>query len=337
MKVGFLRMDKKPGALARSLFALASQYGIEFFYFTPENIDIEKKVINGLFWDNGDYIYKETPYPEIIDDQYSFRYQYKNMYNDLLQTSLFVYTPLGGKDILYNILKKSEYSKYLIETFNYKNADINELLQKYNRLIIKPNRGNKGKNIFSLHKDENFYYLQLENKILQINEEEYKQEYTSKFNDNYIVQPYINSTVKDGNALNIRLLVLRGKNGKWTTRRMTPRIARMNTIAENLNLGSSLAYHEDFFPVEFGDGWRKIYNELIKISMHVPDIIQKSYTALFDSFGFDIGVDRSNDNELKIFEINTFPGPRPFIFEVAEAKSQYYMYLFNRINTRTNA
>jgi len=328
MRVGFLRLERKPDAVARSLFALANLYGVEFFYFTPEKINMEKRCINGLFFEKGDFVEKTTDYPEIVDDHHIFMKRYPGLYDDLSSKSFLIFTPLGGKLKINNIIQKSTQRKYLIETDLYKDINIDDLLKKQKTLVIKPNRGNKGKNIYKISMNNGLYCLQLNDTSISLTRNEFEEQYAQEFSKNYIIQSYVDSATNSGNSLNVRVLSLRGKNGKWIKPKITPRVSSINRVAASLSSGGTVAY-SSFLSLEYGDNYKKINSELMDIGCNMPDIIQKAFPKLIDSFGFDVGIDRANGYECKLFEANTYPAARPFEYEVSEAKIHYYIYLLN--------
>ena len=328
--IGFCRQsaDLNSEPNARCMFALASQYNICFFYFTPKAIDVKRKTIQGIFWENGEYVEKETAYPDIVDDHFNgeFKSKYLEVYNELSQSCYLIYKYLGSKAKIHKYLAKSGLANYLIETYNYENANIDELIDNYKQIIIKPNNGSKGNNIYRLGKENDLYILQIDDMQHQLTIEDFKSEYSARFTSDYIVQPYIKSVTNAGNPFDIRIDVRRGKDGKWTMLKMYPRIGNKKLITSNLAQGGYIADIKDFLRSEFGDNDKKVYNELVEISKNLPSIIQKNYSREIDSLGIDVGVNRIN-NELKFFEINSFPGNKYFYFEAAEVKIQYYEYL----------
>jgi len=329
MKIGFLRYDKKPPKRARCLFALASLYNVDFFYFRPECVDMQNKKIKGTFFENGGYVERETDYPDIIDDIYSFQYNYRRLYSHLSEYCIFTYVRLGEKSKVYDILSENENCRrYLIDTFSYDDVDIDEILNKYSKVIIKPTGGNKGNNIYRLHKEDDLYVLQLKNEITKLSPTEFNKKYTYIFSYEYLIQQYIYSKTNAGNPFDIRVDVRRGKNGKWKLLKLRPRIGNINVIVSNISQGGSTAAIKDFLPNEFGNDWETVYDGLTTIANIIPPIIQNKYKQIIDALGIDVGIDRDNNNELKIFEINTFPGSTSFDFEVAELSIHFYDFLY---------
>ena len=333
MDVGFVRYEKfsQQSIVTRTLFSVASHYGVDFFYANAKEIDISRKVINATVWDKESktYVQKEIGYPKVLDVSSALSYTDPAIHDELFKTVVFSNGPrFGGKSKIYDVIKDCGYEKYLIETCNYSEANIEELLGKYKTLIIKPNHGALAKNIYKLTTAGDMYELRIDNEVMKLTKDEFQNDYDAKFRRGYIVQRYVDSVTNSGNPFTIRALILRGKDGEFTTRKVSARIGSIGYVAANFSVGS-VAYYNVILPMEFGDGWRSIYYEILNMSLRLSEGIQKSYPRLIDGFGFDIGIDRSNNNELKIFEVNPYPGVIPFGFECADAKINYYMYLMD--------
>ena len=334
MRIGFLRYDKRPGRIARGLFAFTSLLKVDYFYFTPDRVDVENKIIRGLFFKNGKLVERETPYPDIVDDIYYFRYQSPALFRELSAYCAFVFTPLMGKAKVYELLRSNENTAaYLIETLKYSDCDIDDILLKHKSVILKPDMGNHGDNLYKLHKEKDNYILQKETELLKIAPEDYRAQYVPLFTKNYVLQPYIRSRTNFDIPFHIRIHIRRGRRGEWGTRKIYPRIGKMGALASNLERGGgSTAEIGDFLPYELGAGWKKTYDKLVEISEIIPEVIQSGYNTLVDALGIDIGINREVDNEPKIFEVNAFPEVKGFELEACEAMARYYRFL---IKTQT--
>jgi len=328
LRIGFLGYQTRPTARARCLFALASLYDVEFFYFSPECVDMENRRINATFSRKGEYYRREVDYPDIIDDVAGLDTTHKELYNHLRANSLLTYTPLGGKSEVYDILQASEESlKYCVETFSYEQVDIDDILDRYKKVIIKPIFSNKGVNIYRLRKENRYYMLELLDKEYKLSPEQYKEQYARIFTGSYIVQRYIHSRTNAGCQFDIRVDVRRGRDAKWQVVKVYPQIGVAGVVNSNIVRGGTTTEIEYFLPYEFGENWENVYRGLLRLGREIPPVIQRNYDRLIDAVGIDVGIDRWNNNELKIFEVNTNPWALPFQFEAAESSLHYYQYL----------
>jgi len=330
MKVGFIRKPKKPDSVVHMYAVAAQHYGIEFFYFTPKNINTKTKTIKALFVENGNFVEKETPYPDIIDNIGFLHTKYNKLYMDLAKASLFCHVSIGGKFEINNIIKDTDYA---IETILYNQEDIDGLLSRHKQLIIKPNKSNQAKNIYKLYRDaDGLFGLHLNNDTEKLSPEEFEKKYRDKFTGKYIVSPFINSVTSDGNPLNVRVIMYRGRDGRWELIKLVPRIGIAGTIVANISAGSSIAYAKEFFPLEFGKDAKKIMGDITSCALTLADLIQQNYSRLIPSLGFDIGIDRNNGNKPKLFEVNTSPGIRPYELDTIKPLINYYTHLYKNID-----
>ena len=138
IRVGYMRkadMNREDWMTAANAFAL--MHGIELFHFTDDKIDFENKNILGEFWDEDKFCFVEkiTPFPHIIQDN---RFKVLPKVREKLRKSgvILTWISLGGKVKVDRVLRNSPVKKYLIDTFNYDEVDIADMLDKYNKIII---------------------------------------------------------------------------------------------------------------------------------------------------------------------------------------------------------
>ncbi|MCL2235051.1 MAG: YheC/YheD family protein [Defluviitaleaceae bacterium] len=334
MSVGFLRYYNKsqPGAKLRSMFAVASMYNLDFFHFSPENVNTEAKTINGMFWSKEmvEYVRKEVPYPDIVDDQFNFRSKDRELYLELKEHCYLTYMPLGTKSAVFRKIDTTDFSKYLIKTYHFRDMDVANMLvgEKY---IIKPDNGGRGENIYKLERiSQDAFDLHFAGETRQMTLEELAQEYFDLFETRYIAQPFLDSTTIEKNPFDIRMHLRRGREGKWDTHLIYPRIGSSAGVVSNVATGGAVSLnHKSFLQQQFGDDWKRIFDELKHIADVFPKTLQKKYKKLIDSLALDVGIDRARGNELKFFEVNTYPGVQTYPYHSSEASIHFYMHLLN--------
>ena len=335
MSVGYLRYynKKNPGPKLRAMFAVASMYDIDFFHFSPKDVDVEKKLINGLFWDkeSSKYIRKEVPYPDIVDDQFSFRNKDKEMYKELSSHCYMTYMPLGTKTGVFKKIDTTPFSKYLIKTHHFRDMDMEGILVG-EKFIVKPDNGGRGENVYKLEKvEEDKFSLHYASEEKFFTFDQLKENFFETFKTRYIMQPFLDSTTIEKNPFDIRMHIRRGKKGLWDTHLIYPRIGSSAGIVSNVATGGAVSLnHKAFLKQQFGSDWERIYKELDFIAETFPGTLQKKYKKLIDSLALDVGIDRARGNELKFFEVNTYPGVQTYPFHSSEASVQFYLYLLNR-------
>lgn len=66
VRIGMLRQFKKSNNVVLAAALAAHYYGMEFFFFRPENVDFEKNKINGMFYEQGSWISKKLISPMLL-------------------------------------------------------------------------------------------------------------------------------------------------------------------------------------------------------------------------------------------------------------------------------
>ena len=75
----------------------------------------------------------------------------------------------------------------------------------------------------------------------------------------YLIQVYIHSTTKDGFAYDIRLHMIKNKDGEWQTPIIFPRVSTTKSVVTNCASGGKYVEPYEFFITKFFD--KKISNK----------------------------------------------------------------------------
>ncbi len=327
-----MRYGNRPNKIAMATALVCSHLEIEFFYFHPEDVNIEMKVIKGKFLEKNKWIEKETSYPDIIDNALPKKGT-EYIYEELKQFSYLTTTRIGSKNEVYELMEQDPYFNDVLIPYVYLSTldELSEFIEKYQSLIIKPARGSKGNKISKLSKSEDGYYLSTNH-----SEDYYSKDELAKFikemanEKKYIVQPYINSITKEGHPFDLRIHLRRGENGEWDNLDPLPRIGIGNSITSNLSQGGAISSLKSFLEAQYGDKSKKIKKQLNEITTTFPEHFQKLYDFEIDAVGIDIGIDENG--KLWFFEANTSPGPHYYEIDVAQLRGGYYEYLRGKLN-----
>ena len=328
--VGFLTTDKK---FAELIGTVAFAHGIDFYYFSKKDIDTKgKEIIYGHAWNRERACFErqERKYPDIID--FSTEGWSNELRKNFKPKSLFVFgTTLKNKAKSNEIIKNSEYSRFSIATHFYNDINIDELLQKYDAVMIKSNTGMKGESAHKLTKNDDKYVLCSGSLSKELNDSEYLEYATLFASQKYIVQPFHSFTTKSGNPFDIRVVVHRGKNGVFTYIQTFIRVGSKQGIVSNISRGGYGVTRkwESFIETEITPTNKQhILSELAVIKKHLPQILQNGYSGHISCIAFDIGYDR-NTNEVKIIEVNAMPLiTKSLQPDMASVKIEHWKYLF---------
>lgn len=326
MRVGYLRFDEKPGIKAKAIAYIAHYNNIDFFYFRPEDVDLINRKISGLFLINNKWERKLTEFPDIIDNAPS-RIKDRKIYQDIKKISPMITYRIGDKEKVFHLLKKDGgFDKYLIDSDIMNDLETyQKYVNKFGIIVIKPKGGNMGKDIYKSYQIGSKYIFETDKNQIEFENELGVESFLNGFFGKYQIQQYIDSNTIEGHPYDIRLHVQRGEGGGWKIVKIYPRIGLSQKVTSNISQGGGISNLNSFLKSQFGDKAEEIREELKKLAIKLPKDFQKNYSYTLDALGIDIGID-SNHN-LKIFEINTYPGSNFLDIESAIVRVDYYRHL----------
>ena len=332
MIVGFMRNIIKPTYMAKLTAVLCKNQGIDLIYLSPRDINMQKNTVKGKMFINNTWISVETDLPPFIDiSPYCFNAENRNIMAYLRKKTFLSDNGTNriSKEKLQEMLKKDgEFAQLLIPTLKVEDInDIEEFLNKYSKIVMKPINGERGMGVYVLEKENNDYvlgYLTEEKKIT--NEELITFFEESIKGKRYILQKYISSKSSQGDPFDCRIHVEKNGEGKWVSARNFIRIGIGQKVISNVNQGGGIGDPEPFLKANFGDNnWEIINRNLNKLAITLPYKIEKLRNTHIMSLGLDIGIDK--DGKLYLFEANSCPTTAPLKAEAAMLRTDYYKYI----------
>ncbi|WP_026691157.1 YheC/YheD family protein [Alteribacter aurantiacus] len=189
-----------------------------------------------------------------------------------------------------------------------------QMLSDHRGLVIKPNRGLKGKNIFFVSKWNSTYYVQMKDRSRTFKSMFSAYSYLNRRikDTKYIMQERIFTARVKGKPFDIRVIVqFNPKKKKWEVTGYKFRVAGKGMLITNANAGGNVVNYKEAMkfsslPPSKQKGLLKKAKE---VSLRSAEIMGECYEG-HRMFGTDIGV--SKDGEVVIFEINRRPLIRGF-------------------------
>ncbi|MDQ0220313.1 YheC/YheD family protein [Peribacillus cavernae] len=328
------RTDPQKVRKAYAYSVVAKAEGVNFFYFTPGKVNIDTETIIGKVYENGEWIDKEFPFPDVI---YNARYPVSDKQDDIIRylykripvTSHYV----GDKLHVYHKIKRGkDFEQYLIPTDELTNTKkLTDMLGLYQKVIIKPASGHQGEGIVFIEKTgKGTYTINESGQISTSNKEEMLNLVSQKMKEReYVVQRFLTFQMKSGQVYDFRLHVQKNGEGKWTITSIFPRIGPIGTITSNMGSGGYTGFFDEFLQKEYKNAWYDMKRKLEQFSISFSNHFDNLYDDVsFDELGIDVGVDE--DRKLWVIEVNWRPGP-PVIFncelDVARNAVLYAKYL----------
>ena len=120
------RADPSNVKKAYAYAAVAKAEGVNFFYFTPGKVNIKQQKILGKSYENGQWIEKEFPFPDVIyNASYPVGDKAEQIVDYLFDRIPFTSHSIGDKLTVYNRIKKAkEFKQYLIPFYKLTNVQI---------------------------------------------------------------------------------------------------------------------------------------------------------------------------------------------------------------------
>ncbi len=344
IRIGMLHHRRDPSKVIKSYAyaAVAKAEGAELVYFSPRRVRFEDSVIHGWVLEDGEWVERVTPFPDVIYNAGSpiKLSKSKAIIDKLKETIPFTTHSIGNKEQVYERLKKAKtFSRYLIPSKVLKNGDIHSFFQfihSYKSVVFKPVNGRKGQGILLIEQTGTEFRVLKGTESTQMTYEELRDLLIRKMSKkNYMVQPYIRCKTKNGQSYDFRLHVQKNGEGKWVITSIYPRIAASGTFISNINNGGSVNYLEPFLKQEFDEEYDNIkrYLEMFSLQLahHMDDIQIRTFNEEIDELGIDVGLDEQG--KLWIYEVNWRPGcPPTFYLEMDVVKNmiQYCLYLSDK-------
>jgi len=341
MLIGYMHYRKKPFGLNRAyaFASVAKAEGAELLYFSPGAVDFQKSKINGYIYSNGEWMNVVSRYPDVICNIAGFSRDKQIEAVERLEKEIpFTSYSIGSKiNVFNNLMKNKEFSDYLVPSEKVLSVKHFFMLsEKYSEIVFKPSAGHQGIEVYYIKREDKSFKIRL-----GVDEVNYDVDNISSFisskieQEEFIIQPYINSRTKSGDPYDLRLHVQKDFKGEWVASNIYPRISPNGSIICNINQGGHTTDFTDFLKREFGEDYYNVKKAIevfsVQLATHLDEIQKRQYGEELDELGIDIGLDKNQ--RIHIYEINWRPGHPPLIninLNVIKNTIQYAMFLANR-------
>jgi hypothetical protein len=330
-----LHYRKNPTEVKKAypLAAVAKMEGIPFYYFTFNSVDFHTMKINGWEYNHGEWLQTVVDFPTVIINSYNPKTKKQSkILKKLKKYALFTSYPVGNKLKVYKkVLHAKEFSNYLIPSTKLINpSECISFLDKHSRAVIKPLKGNQGKQVIFIEKlnERPLYQLIDGQHSITLNRKELESLIADLILERkYLLQPFIMCKTKTGLTYDFRLHVQKNGRGSWEINLIYPRISGNGKLISNISSGGYRGDLEPFLILEFGDEFEQIKAVLEDFALSFSTHFDTLYEHSFDELGIDVGIDQQK--RLWIFEVNWRPGCKNREFEVARRLIPYCIFLAN--------
>lgn len=330
--IGVLSHYDNPTGMIKFLSLVSKAKGIDLIFFRIKDIDQQNNVINGKTLVDNNWIEITTEIPRVIEvSSYCLKYknelEYLNKYAFLTNSSR---NRMSKATFQKKLEEDSHLKKYVIPSEACTSFSVIEkFLSNYNKIIIKPGNGEKGKGIYKIIKNnDDEFELNYQQSQEKVSLEQLNAFYMDKIGSTgrrYIVQKYITSTTPDGSPFDCRIHLEKNRFGKWAIPKIYVRIGLGQKVTSNISQGGGSSDAELFFNIYFKDKAEEILKHLGELGHKVAIKQEELRDTELMKLGVDVGVDEQGD--LYIFETNGDPGTTRLRAEAALLRTDYYKYL----------
>lgn len=319
-KIKLLTSGKSVTEYTKFNAACKSLYGLISF-FSIENIDWNRKLVQGLVRENSRWVFQTLPLPVIIYD--------RNVENNSRAESIELRKRLKGICQILNpmaklrkwetikaIEKNPKLFSIIPTTIQYENSnDLENSLKLYPSLYLKPDSLSKGKGIFRVSKNQNEKY-KIEYRTPEKNHtvtlkhlkdlEILMSQYLEK-GGGYIIQQEINKALFKGNSFDFRALFQKDFQGVWQLSGAAGRIAGKGSIITSPRSGGAVEDLETILKEVFNESFTTsngLYENIVSLGREICLSLEKEFGDCIE-LGLDMAIDINK--KIWLIEVNGKP------------------------------
>ena len=302
--------------------------GIPVIIFHPNAIDEQTQTVKGYTLNQaGSWISVTTSLPTFIYDRCFYigkglnkRYRPYVLKLKENKNTQFLGLGLKGKWQLYQmVLAHPVLSQFLPHTdILSRNKQINDWLNRYKSIILKPINGSLGMGIIKItEKSGRAYDIEgrdLLNKSFRSSVPDFSS--LSRFIHpfirkwKYLIQPYLTLISKQGVPFDLRIFMQKDGTGQWISIGKAVRIGQKNSITSNLHGGGKACCFKEFLDRNYSREQIEAILSRIKVLEEIlPPYIEGQHGQLVE-LGIDAGIDQ--DGRVWLLEVNSKPGRQIF-------------------------
>lgn len=318
---------RKIPKFARKLYQANQKARCSIYFFTSQDINWKKKTINGYVLEHGSkqWLRCRLPFPDIIYDRgtgfaggekaevKALRARFKK--NPGIQ--YINSCKLKKWQVHKKLSRHKAVNKYLPKTTNSLGIDdIRAKVAKYGYLFLKSSGGSGGKGVFSLEKCAKGFCFRYYHKGTHL------KRYVSNLEglctemktiglkpDRVIIQQGIRLIKYKNRPMDLRVLMVKDKDGIWNAVYNQARVAKKGAVITNISLGGEVMNYRDIFPA-LKEKYPGIPSDkqIRNICKIIACYIEKEFGP-FGEIGIDVALDKSG--KVWLLESNSKPSKLP--------------------------
>ncbi|MHB8125018.1 MAG: YheC/YheD family endospore coat-associated protein [Desulfitobacteriaceae bacterium] len=294
------------------------------YFFSIDRIDWENERIKGFAFIPGLDKWTDAwfPMPEVIYDRGArfaeeqkttvreTRERFRNNPNVQFINSLDF---LGKWETYRHLSKYNEIAKYLPMTVRYRSFnDLMLMLKKHSFIFLKAYYGSGGKQVLSIEKSHGKYKLVFYSSELQelkLNDVDEVRKHIEGFTEGrkFILQRGIRLLKYKGRFFDMRVLIIKDKEGQWRAISNYARIAKANLTITNYCAGGDCDFYKNIYPNLSSPLCKSSipnYDDVANGAIKIAAVIDREF-GTFGELGMDMAIDKYG--KIWFIEANTKP------------------------------
>jgi len=300
-------------------------YPAFYFVFTPEQVNFRNNTVDGYFvfksqkgehWESF-----TTPLPDVVYNRVPNRSTEKSFSVIHFKES---YIRMGGKLFnpgffnkweMHQLLSSNQRIKrYFPETYSNPQLPIlEEMLEKYPLIYLKPAGGSLGLGIYKVKKENQRYLLSYRyqniNKVLQfkslgnLHKAVFKNQQKM---DNYLIQQGIDLLQYKDSPVDFRVHLHKNRKNEWQVVAIGAKAAGKGSVTTHIRTGGKLLDAQQFIQLKFQSQAQTIIEKMIHSAIEIAKVTEEEIGTPIGELGLDMGIDQQA--RIWLFEANSKPG-----------------------------
>jgi glutathione synthase/RimK-type ligase-like ATP-grasp enzyme len=299
-----------------------------FYVFPLQNMSDDH--ITGFYYNDEKWCKTKLPVPDVIYNRiHSRKVEYSEVFQQFRKQIQTNHIPMFNDRFLskwevYDVLMTEEHLRpHIPITKLYSKKNLEEMLQEYQTLFLKPIHGSQGRSIIRIVKNANAYHLKFsyfkekqENRILHSLAELYETITPFIKKNSYITQQGIPFIQSQNRLMDFRILCHKNNQDLWTVTSVVARLSAEKQFVSNIARGGETMKPLKALLLSFD---KKIAQQqfvfMKELALEFASLISQNSEGLTGELGIDIGID--TDGNPWIIEVNSKPSKN---FEEQEIK-----------------
>ena len=319
--------SRKMVLFSRKLNQANERAKCSIFFFSLENINWQTQTVKGYVLEGSGkrWLEHRLPFPDIIYDrgagfsgeEKAAAEELRNRFKKMSEIQFINSCKLKKWEVHQKLSKHKAVKKYLpVTAFSHGIDDIKAMISKYNCLFLKRSGGSGGKGVFALVKRKHGFCFRYYSKGVH-----WKQNVSTLKGlrsemktaglkpDRVIIQRGINLIKYKNRPMDLRVLMVKDKNGIWNAVYNQARVAPKGAVITNASLGGEVMNYSNLYPALIKRYTGTPSDKQIRgICMTIARYMEKEFGP-FGEMGIDIGVD--SNGKVWLLEANSKPSKLP--------------------------